>query len=168
MVKKRIIYKKTKIVSKESFDTGETDKEKHFIHPVYDRKLVRPDINWKKAILFAVGIFLTACLMAGGIFAYIFDCKNENYNRYDALCYGILVLWCVYYLDIMCSRIIAIWMIKVYQRYASAQTRLMCCYIPSCSEYAILAINKYGTFYGSCKALNRIIKCGSYGGEDYP
>lgn len=80
----------------------------------------------------------------------------------------LIVSWCMLYQGIICSKMIAIWSIKVYQRYASAQTRLMCCYIPSCSEYAILAIEKYGAFYGGYKAVCRIIKCGSYGGVDYP
>ena len=143
------------------------DKERQLIHPIYDRKLVRPYINWKKASAIAILFTLIACLISKEIYTYLMD--NEwIHNVYDIVSYMLIVSWCMLYQGIICSKMIAIWSIKVYKRYASAQTRLMCCYIPSCSEYAILAIEKYGAFYGGYKAVCRIIKCGSYGGVDYP
>lgn len=43
-----------------------------------------------------------------------------------------------------------------------------CRFYPSCSEYSILAINKYGPLKGLEKTLIRILKCGpwSKGGVD--
>lgn len=154
MTKKRITYK-------------EMDVGTRFVHPIYDRKLIRPDINWKKASIFAVMFMIANCLISKAVYTYLLG-YGRICNIYDMVSYILIVIWCMLYQGIICSRPIILWAIKVYQRYASAQTRLMCCYIPSCSEYAILAIKKYGTFYGGCKALCRIIKCGSYGGEDYP
>lgn len=45
----------------------------------------------------------------------------------------------------------------------------VCRYTPSCSEYAILAIEKYGSVKGTILSIKRITKC-KYpnGGEDYP
>lgn len=45
----------------------------------------------------------------------------------------------------------------------------VCRYTPSCSEYAILAIEKYGAVKGAVLSIKRITKC-KYpnGGEDYP
>ncbi|WP_084331434.1 membrane protein insertion efficiency factor YidD [Ignatzschineria larvae DSM 13226] len=45
----------------------------------------------------------------------------------------------------------------------------VCRFTPSCSEYAILAIEKYGTVKGATLAVKRICRC-KYpnGGEDYP
>lgn len=45
-----------------------------------------------------------------------------------------------------------------------------CRFFPSCSDYAIKAINKYGIVKGSAKSLWRILKCSplSEGGVDYP
>ncbi|MBU5417691.1 membrane protein insertion efficiency factor YidD [Anaerobutyricum soehngenii] len=63
---------------------------------------------------------------------------------------------------------ILIWFIRVYQRYAKSETRLRCCYTPSCSEYAILALKKYGLVIGSIKAFKRLLRCGPPGGIDYP
>ncbi len=45
-----------------------------------------------------------------------------------------------------------------------------CKFYPSCSDYTVEAINKYGTAKGSAKSLLRILKCSplSSGGVDNP
>ena len=45
-----------------------------------------------------------------------------------------------------------------------------CRFHPSCSEYAELAIDKYGPFRGAYKAIGRILRCNPWtaGGVDYP
>jgi len=42
-----------------------------------------------------------------------------------------------------------------------------CRYDPTCSQYAIDAISKYGPFRGSWKALKRIARCHPWGGRGY-
>ncbi len=42
-----------------------------------------------------------------------------------------------------------------------------CCYTPSCSQYAIDAINRYGAIRGSWRALKRIGRCHPWGGSGY-
>ena len=42
-----------------------------------------------------------------------------------------------------------------------------CRYVPTCSQYAIDAITKYGPWRGSWKAARRIIRCHPWGGEGY-
>jgi len=42
-----------------------------------------------------------------------------------------------------------------------------CRFTPTCSQYAIDAIEKYGAFRGSWKALRRIIRCHPWGGHGY-
>ena len=43
-----------------------------------------------------------------------------------------------------------------------------CKFNPSCSEYAILALKKYGVIWGGMKAIWRVLRCNpwSYGGRD--
>lgn len=43
-----------------------------------------------------------------------------------------------------------------------------CRYSPSCSEYASLAIEKYGVIWGGIKAIWRVLKCNPFskGGHD--
>lgn len=45
-----------------------------------------------------------------------------------------------------------------------------CLYTPSCSEYADLAIQKYGVIKGSLKTCGRLLRCGPWGkgGKDLP
>ena len=44
-----------------------------------------------------------------------------------------------------------------------------CKYHPSCSQYALDAVHKYGPVKGSAKALWRLLRCNpwSHGGVDY-
>ena len=42
-----------------------------------------------------------------------------------------------------------------------------CRFEPSCSQYAIDAINKYGAIIGGWKALKRISRCHPWGGRGY-
>jgi putative membrane protein insertion efficiency factor len=42
-----------------------------------------------------------------------------------------------------------------------------CRYVPSCSQYAIDAIKKYGAFRGAWRAFKRIMRCHPFGGKGY-
>ncbi|EPR17039.1 membrane protein insertion efficiency factor [Sphingobium indicum IP26] len=42
-----------------------------------------------------------------------------------------------------------------------------CRYAPSCSEYAIQAIGKYGAVKGSWLAAKRLMRCHPWGGSGY-
>lgn len=42
-----------------------------------------------------------------------------------------------------------------------------CRYAPSCSEYAIEAIRKYGAVKGSWLATKRLMRCHPWGGSGY-
>ncbi|MEE3343238.1 MAG: membrane protein insertion efficiency factor YidD [Bacilli bacterium] len=61
---------------------------------------------------------------------------------------------------------ISIIIIKGYQRIPGPWHK-MCRYTPTCSEYAIQAINKYGFIKGWKKSLRRIISCNPFGGSGY-
>ena len=55
--------------------------------------------------------------------------------------------------------------IKLYQKYLSPLLGPSCRFHPTCSEYAFLAIDKYGIFKGGFLALKRILKCNPWGGS---
>ncbi|MBI2448246.1 membrane protein insertion efficiency factor YidD [Candidatus Microgenomates bacterium] len=56
---------------------------------------------------------------------------------------------------------LVIFLIVVYQKTISPllRRRIQCRFYPTCSDYAILAIEKYGVTMGTRKALNRINRC---------
>jgi len=63
---------------------------------------------------------------------------------------------------------IAYALIRFYQMAVSPHFPPCCRYHPTCSAYALQAIEKYGFFYGSFKALIRILRCHPFsrGGYD--
>jgi len=58
--------------------------------------------------------------------------------------------------------------IKFYQKYLSPMKSTKCPYYPSCSNYGMEAIEKYGAFKGGLMAAWRICRCNplSKGGYD--
>ena len=52
-----------------------------------------------------------------------------------------------------------LFLIDVYRRYISPLKSPCCRYIPTCSEYAMIAIERYGAARGGWLALKRILRC---------
>ena len=66
---------------------------------------------------------------------------------------------------------LVIFLIEIHRKYISGLKRYPTCrFYPSCSEYAVLAIEKYGVIRGLVKAFWRILRCNPFskGGVDYP
>jgi len=61
-----------------------------------------------------------------------------------------------------------IYLIKFYRNILSPLKLQTCRYYPSCSLYAIQAIEKYGTIKGLLKAMSRLLRCHPFskGGYD--
>jgi putative membrane protein insertion efficiency factor len=68
------------------------------------------------------------------------------------------------------ARSIAVLPIRAWQKVVSPLLGPRCRYYPSCSEYAIRAIQRFGILRGSVLAAWRILRCNplSRGGFDYP
>ncbi len=49
--------------------------------------------------------------------------------------------------------------VRFYRRRISPLTRPSCRFIPTCSEYALIAIERYGAWKGGWLALKRICRC---------
>ena len=58
--------------------------------------------------------------------------------------------------------------IKFYQNWISPLKPPTCRFIPTCSNYAMIAIKKYGTIKGSFLTLKRLLRCQPFskGGYD--
>ena len=63
---------------------------------------------------------------------------------------------------------ILIFIIKFYRKYISQLKKPCCRFTPTCSEYALKAVEKYGAFKGGFLALKRVLKCHPFhsGGYD--
>jgi putative membrane protein insertion efficiency factor len=58
-------------------------------------------------------------------------------------------------------------LIKLYQWIFSPWMGQKCRYLPTCSQYAIEALKKYGPLKGSWLAVKRISRCHPWGGHGY-
>lgn len=56
--------------------------------------------------------------------------------------------------------------IKLYQK-IPGNWHSNCRFVPTCSNYAIEAINTYGAFRGSIMTIKRIMRCNPLGGSGY-
>ena len=63
---------------------------------------------------------------------------------------------------------VLIWLVRGYKRFISPLLPPACRYTPTCSEYALEAIQKYGALRGGWMALKRILRCHPFhpGGYD--
>jgi uncharacterized protein len=67
------------------------------------------------------------------------------------------------------SRLVAV--IRLYQREISAHRDPVCRYSPSCSNYAVEAINTHGAVRGMALAAGRLLRCrpgGAWGADPVP
>ncbi|MBN8690168.1 MAG: membrane protein insertion efficiency factor YidD [Armatimonadetes bacterium] len=65
------------------------------------------------------------------------------------------------------GRKIGIWLIRLYQK-STRWRPATCRYSPTCSEYTLQAIEKYGLIKGSWMGFKRICRCNPFfpGGHD--
>lgn len=128
-----------------------------------DNPLHRPEIHYRKFTIAVIGfiVLLTAVGFGGNRL-----CAGTAHAtaKVVGLCLAAVV---IYILAIAKKAII--WIVHLYQHRASDQVRLQCVFEPSCSEYMILAVEKYGAIKGLLKGIDRLRRCHPpNGGVDYP
>ena len=57
--------------------------------------------------------------------------------------------------------------VRFYQVAISTMLPPRCRYAPTCSQYAVEALQKHGAYKGSMLALRRICRCHPFGGSGY-
>lgn len=134
---------------------------------VLKRPLVRPNTSYKKAAL-CLSLFLSAnvvmiillyCLFRRlGIFSFLPDTVYRFYTVHHTAFIVLLVLLQFTVSGLVALKPAIIGAIRLYQRYAPEDIRRRCLFKPTCSEYAILAIQKYGVIRGMAKAYVRLFK----------
>ena len=64
-------------------------------------------------------------------------------------------------------KFILISLIRFYQRFISPHTPPACRFTPTCSQYTLEAIQKYGALKGTWLGIKRICRCHPWGGSGY-
>ena len=124
------------------------------------KKLTRPKVSVVKGII--VGIFVSITILI--LLPYLL-------NHFIVSLETSLMISLVIGLTIIVSYLKAIiqWLIRVYQKLAPDNIRLACVFEPSCSEYMLLSIEKYGVYHGVFKGIKRLLRCHyPNGGIDNP
>ena len=58
-------------------------------------------------------------------------------------------------------------LIRIYQLFISPLLPSSCRFQPTCSQYAKVALERHGLFYGGWLAIKRIFSCHPWGGSGY-
>lgn len=126
--------------------------------PGYQRVLVRPVIRW--------GRIAANCLLTAAACGVLFFAVKHAVS-WPAAMWATAGALAVY----LCLRMksIIITLVRIYQRYAPDAIRDRCLYEPTCSEYMIGAVQKYGVCRGVCRGVKRLCRCNvKNGGYDEP
>lgn len=118
-------------------------------------KVQRPDIHPHRGVIkIAIVLFLFLLLC--------FTLRAVNISPW----YGVPLLLIVVLLS---AKRTVLWMILLYQKYAPEHVRTSCVFTPTCSEYMMQAIGKYGLLKGGAKGIKRLLRCHPpNGGDDLP
>lgn len=54
---------------------------------------------------------------------------------------------------------LALWMLRGYKRWISPSFPVSCRYVPTCSEYAMEAVERFGVVRGGAMAVWRLLRC---------
>ena len=114
----------------------------------YSRILDMPKLNGFHIIYYFVITMLLLC----GIYLFLYI------GRYIIAVSVVLML--IIYIIFNLKGIVVI-TVKMYQRFAPKKIRMRCRFEPSCSQYMILAVEKYGAIHGLVKGIKRFCKCNS-------
>ncbi|NND72380.1 MAG: membrane protein insertion efficiency factor YidD [Rhodothermales bacterium] len=63
--------------------------------------------------------------------------------------------------------LVASGLVRVYQLVVSPFFPPSCRFSPSCSDYSIQALRKYGLLKGTVLSIHRILRCNPWGGHGY-
>lgn len=120
----------------------------------YARVLIRPSVSWLRI---ALGALLLAAVPAGAYLLLRAISPVRPLALPLALGVGLLCL-------LLDAKRILLCAIRVYQRYAPDSLRNKCRFEPSCSQYMVLAIQRYGLFKGLRMGVDRLRRCNVRGG----
>ena len=116
---------------------------------VLGRPLYRPPVTYKKVITWTLIIILVSIVLSVLL-------QNILY-AFGFFLPKLMFYFSFYLIELLILiRPLAITIIKLYQHYAPEEVRRRCLLKPTCSEYAILAIKKYGTLIGIIKTWRRL------------
>lgn len=146
---------------------------------VLGRVINRPDTDLKKMMKYVLLFLILNILRSTIIFhiiPLIFSLRFISEELIFIFVSNSLIIRGVIFIGLLLSDLIfhlrcaIIGIIRLYQHYADEEIRRRCLFEPTCSEYTILALKKYGIIGGLIKSYDRLFnRCkGNIYRIDYP
>jgi uncharacterized protein len=66
-----------------------------------------------------------------------------------------------------CAKFVTLKLLRAYKWAISPMLPAACRYLPTCSEYAMEAVERYGALRGGWMALGRVLRCHPFAGAGY-
>lgn len=128
-----------------------------------ETSIKRPKISTPRVFL---GLVFWICVMVG--FVCLCTYMGDVFRLPAYVTHCVAVCGCVLIVALKAKAFVTKGVL-LYQKHAPERMRRSCLFVPSCSEYMLLAVEKYGVVVGVCKGLHRLSRCHHpNGGEDYP
>jgi len=125
---------------------------------VLKRELPRPKTNIINAVCF-LSLLLLVCFAVSMIMKFLFE----------KIPFMFVFIFVFFLLSFIFLKKIIIGTVEVYQHYMPEFLRRSCLCMPTCSEYMILAVEKYGALKGLRKGMYRLMHtCKKNYKIDYP
>lgn len=125
--------------------------------PEYYERFSHPKINF--VLMWSVIIIIIAFLIGIILIFHHF----ASFSVGESIGLGFAVLFGGLLIS---SRFIAVFAVKLYQHLAPMHIREKCSLTPTCSDYMIQVLLKYGFFVGIYKGIKRMKTCGKEGDEE--
>jgi putative membrane protein insertion efficiency factor len=66
-----------------------------------------------------------------------------------------------------CAKFVTLQLLRAYKWAISPMLPPACRYVPTCSEYAMEAVDRYGALRGGWMAVGRVLRCHPFAGAGY-
>ena len=122
-------------------------------------RIVRPVIN-TKAMMIKPIMWILGIIVVGVVLYFIPFTRSFSFNL---SCIILLISVIINLKRFIVS------LVLLYQKYAPEEIRDACVFEPTCSNYMLMAIEKYGLIIGVIKGIKRLFRCHyPNSGVDYP
>jgi len=125
------------------------------------RPLTRPDTDIKRAIFSTLAFLAVIAVLSVGTGNLLFWLGSHFqliwFDEHPIITWVLACVGCFLIGLIVMLKIIIIGSVRLYQHYASDELRRKCILKPTCSEYMILAVKKYGVIRGVAKGVHRLL-----------
>jgi putative component of membrane protein insertase Oxa1/YidC/SpoIIIJ protein YidD len=151
---------------------GEAEQEEAWEY-VCRRELTRPPTSIKRTLRYGMqflGIDILVTLICTYLVQYFYQKSEFIFLTYSINLLAVIFLFITSLGLVLVSKKAVIGSVRLYQRYAPERIRRKCIFKPTCSEYMILALEKYGLIKGLYKGCYRMFfRCkGFFYSIDYP